>query len=261
MKVINMARFFVSGASIKQNRAVITGPDVKHISRVLRLPAGEVIGLSTGNGREFAARITEITNNEVICEIIAEKKVSPEPPVRVTLYQGIPKGEKMELVIQKNTELGVSRIIPVICERTVVRLDAEKAGHRRLRWQRVAEEAAKQSGRTIIPEVSAPVNWEEALEQVSPEVLALMPWEEELTDGIRQVLHTKAKTAKGIKKEVAVFIGPEGGFSQREAKLARSRGVFPVSLGPRIMRTETAGIVAVAIILYELGDLGGAADG
>lgn len=248
-----MARFFVSEKSILDDGLVITGPDVKHISRVLRLKPGDVVTIATGNGREFDAVIKVITGKEVVCDIIDEKTVSTEPPVRVILYQGLPKGEKMELVIQKSCELGVSRIVPVICERTVVKLDGKKAEDRRERWQRVAEEAAKQSRRTNIPEVALPVPFALALEQMAPEDFALMPWEEENAVGISPLL----KGYKGKNSAIAVFIGPEGGFTQEEAALARSRGIRPVSLGPRILRTETAGIAAVAIILYELGDLGG----
>lgn len=252
-----MARFFISEDSINLNTAIITGPDVKHISRVLRLQTGDVITLAAGNGREFEARIVEITNREVPCEIISEKMACTEAPLKVTLYQGLPKGEKMELVIQKSTELGVAGIVPVICERTIVKLDDKKAGDRRIRWQRVAEEASKQSRRTVVPSVLAPVILDKALNQLSEEVLAIMPWEEESSLGIAKVL----KERDISKQEVAVFIGPEGGFSSREAGLAKEAGVAPVSLGPRIMRTETAGIVAVALIMYELGDLGGPING
>lgn len=252
-----MARFFIAETSIQDDIVVITGPDVKHISRVLRLKPGAQVMLSTGNGREFNAIIKDITSKEVVCAIIDEKAVSTESPVRVTLYQGLPKGEKMELVIQKSTELGVSRIVPVVCERTIVKLDPKKAADRRERWQRVAMEAAKQSRRTLIPEVGELVSFTTALDQVNGEVLALMPWEEEFSKGIGPVLRGHI----GRTSEVAVFIGPEGGFTPGEAGIARDRGICPVSLGPRILRTETAGIAAVAIILYELGDLGGIGDG
>lgn len=252
-----MARFFVSEQSIQNGTVVITGPDVKHIARVLRLEAGDLIEICPGDGREFTAAIREITNRDVTCEITATKSVAVEAPVRVTLYQGLPKGEKMELIIQKSTELGVSRIIPVTCERTVVKLDQKKALERQIRWQRVAVEAAKQSRRTVIPEVAAPVSFSQALDQIGSDVLAIMPWEEEQAKGIGPVL----KAGAGERRSVAVFIGPEGGFSREEAVAAQARGVVPVSLGPRIMRTETAGIVAVALILYELGDLGGTANG
>jgi len=254
-----MARFFVPEYVIQNNTAVITGSDVKHIAKVLRLEPGDIIEICTGEGqgREFTATIRNITNKDVTCEITGEKTGAAEPPLRVILYQGLPKGEKMEFVIQKSVELGVSRVVPVLCERTVVKLDDKKALKRQIRWQRVAAEAAKQSRRTVIPEVTEPVAFQQAVQQNNSEVLAVMPWEEEHVRGIRTVL--KSKT--GGHQSVAVFIGPEGGFSQKEADFAQARGVVPVSLGPRIMRTETAGIVSVAIILYELGDLGGTADG
>lgn len=254
-----MARFFVPEYEIKNNIAVITGPDVKHIARVLRLEPGDMIEICAGEGqgREFTATIRDITNKDVTCEITGEKAGITEPPVRVILYQGLPKGEKMEFVIQKSVELGVSRVVPVLCERTVVKLDDKRALARQIRWQRVAAEAAKQSRRTVVPEVAVPLPFRQVVQQINSDVLAVMPWEEEHIRGIRTVLKSKAAGHRSV----AVFIGPEGGFSREETDLARARGVVPVSLGPRILRTETAGIVAVAIVLYELGDLGGTADG
>lgn len=251
-----MARFFVQNDSVEENMITITGPDVRHISKVLRLVPGDKIGVSTGNGREFEAVIREITTKEVISEIVTEKQVSTEAPVRVNLYQGLPKGDKMELIIQKSTEIGVSRIIPVISERTVVKLDGKKAGERRQRWQRIAEEAAKQSRRTAIPQVEEPVKFEAALQGLRENELVIMPWEEQKSGGIKQLLKNNAGVA-----EISIFIGPEGGFSQREARAASEKGVHLITLGPRIMRTETAGIVTAAITLYELGDLGGVDDG
>lgn len=252
-----MARFFVNESSVQGEIITITGPDVKHISRVLRLETGDQIGVSTGNGSEFDAQIREITSKAVICEIVAKKTESTESPIRVTLYQGLPKGEKMELIVQKSTELGVFRIVPVMCERTVVKLDQKKASDKRMRWQRVAEEAAKQSRRMIIPQVEEPVSFQAALGQMPAGTLVIMPWEEQKSGSIRQILKEKS----GILDDIAIFIGPEGGFSQNEADLAVARGVHLVTLGPRIMRTETAGIVATAIVLYELGDLGGLDNG
>lgn len=248
-----MARFFLSENAISDGLAVITGPDVKHIGRVLRLEPGAGITLLTGKGTEFEATIREINNREVTCEITGTREVSAESPVRVVLYQGLSKGDKMELVIQKSTELGVARIVPLISERTVVRLDEKKAAHRLARWQRVAEEAAKQSRRSVIPQVGRPLEFRAALETISAGTLAVLPWEEEQGTGLRDILRANRDNSG----DIAVFIGPEGGFSRNEVELAGSRGVFPVSLGPRIMRTETAGIVAVSVILYELGDLGG----
>ncbi len=252
-----MARFFISCKSIQNNTAVVTGPDVKHISRVLRLGTGEIIRLSTGDGREFAGRIREITSKQVVCEILAEREINTEAPVRVTLYQGLPKGDKMDLVIQKSTELGVARIVPVICERTVVMLDDKKAGARLVRWRRIAEEASKQSGRAVIPEVTGQMPFRVALEEVPGSKLALMPWEQESSLGIKQLLISHRREKPQEYEDIAVFIGPEGGFTKEEVDLARSRGVLPVSLGPRIMRAETAGLAAVTMVIYELGDLGG----
>lgn len=251
-----MARFFVQSDSVENKMITITGPDVKHISKVLRLVPGDKIGVSTGNGREFEAVIREITTKEVISEIVTEKQVSTEAEVRVNLYQGLPKGDKMELIIQKSTELGVSRIIPVISERTVVKLDGKKAGERRMRWQRIAEEAAKQSRRTAIPQVEEPVEFETALEQLGDNQLVIMPWEEQKSGGIKQLLKNNTDL-----NEISIFVGPEGGFSQKEARTAGEKGVHLVTLGPRIMRTETAGIVTAAIVLYEFGDLGGVDNG
>ncbi len=251
-----MARFFVSENSIENNTVTITGPDVKHISKVLRLNPGHHVSVSTGSDREFEAAIREITSKAVICDIVGEKDIVTEPPVKVTLYQGLPKGDKMELIIQKGTELGVSRIIPMICERTVVKLDDKKAGERRVRWQRVAEEAAKQSRRTAVPEVAEPLRFDGVLQELKDQALAIMPWEEQKSGGIKQLLQSNRETG-----DIAILIGPEGGFSPGEAEQAIRAGIQLVTLGPRIMRTETAGIVTAALVLYELGDLGGLDNG
>lgn len=251
-----MARFFVSENSIENNTVTITGPDVKHISKVLRLNPGHHVSVSTGAGREFEAVIREITGKTVICDIVEEREILTEPPVKITLFQGLPKGDKMELIIQKGTEIGVSRIVPMICERTVVKLDGKKAGDRRVRWQRVAEEAAKQSRRTAVPEVAEPVSFESVLRELKDAGLAVMPWEEQKSGGIKQLLQNNRKTG-----HVAILIGPEGGFSHQEAEQAIRAGIQLVTLGPRIMRTETAGIVTAALVLYELGDLGGLDNG
>jgi 16S rRNA (uracil1498-N3)-methyltransferase len=247
-----MARFFVSEDLIKNNTVTVTGSDVKHITKVLRLKPGAVISLLTENGSEFEAKITEINNWAVECSIIAQKQVSTEAPVRITLYQGLPKADKMEMIIQKSTELGVVSIVPVICDRSIAKIDEKKASIKVARWQRIAEEAAKQSRRSVIPVVREVLNFKDALSQLDETVLAIMPWEEEQNGGIKKVLITNKN-----KEAVALFIGPEGGFTSEEAALAREKGVFLVSLGPRILRTETAGIAVAALILYELGDLGG----
>ncbi|WP_418790695.1 16S rRNA (uracil(1498)-N(3))-methyltransferase [Phosphitispora sp. TUW77] len=252
-----MARFFVSEDLAGQQTTVIKGPDLKHISKVLRLGPGDKIGIADAAGREFDVKIREITGKEVICDIIGERASAAELPLEVVLYQGLPKGDKLDLVIQKSTEIGVSRVVPIICERTIVKLDEKKASGRHVRWQRVALEAAKQSRRRLVPVVSEPLTFAAALAEMNSGVLGILPWEEERVVGIKDVFKGSTIT----NKKIAVFIGPEGGFTQEEAKQAESAGVLTVSLGPRIMRTETAGIVAAAIVLYEIGDLGGVKNG
>lgn len=250
-----MARFFVPDSNLNGDKIIITGTDVKHISRVLRLNPGEKIDVVVSEGKEFEAVIREITNKEVLCQVISAKKVSTEPPIVITLYQGLPKSDKMELVIQKATEVGISRVVPVVCERTVVKLDDKKAKERQVRWQRIAEEAAKQSRRTAIPEVSTPITFAKAVSQINSDSFAIMPWEEHTGTGLKEILKEVSVN------NIAIFIGPEGGLTEVEADLAQNNGIHLVSLGPRILRTETAGIVSVAIVLYELGDLGGADHG
>ena len=258
-----MARFFVSPEQVQADRIVITGSDVRHISRVLRLGPGDAVTCVDGTGREWTALILEINNHEVTCSIAGEARCQAEPPVRVTLCQGLPKGEKMELIIQKCCELGVHRILPVNCARTIVQLDAKKATQRQVRWQRVAEEAAKQARRGSVPEVAGLVDFASALQQAPKEALAIMPWEDEGQAGLKSLLREPRVTggdyqADGMpgETEVWIFIGPEGGFTAREAEQARQAGCRTVSLGPRILRTETAAIATLALIMYELGDLG-----
>jgi 16S rRNA (uracil1498-N3)-methyltransferase len=240
---------------VEGGRVTITGSDVRHIGRVLRLGPGAMVACVDGTGRELTARIKEINNNAVVCEITAETVSAAEPPVQVTLCQGLPKGDKMELIIQKCCELGVHRIIPVNCARTVVQLDAKKAVQRQVRWQRVAEEAAKQARRGNIPRVVELTDFSAALCQVPTGALALLPWEEEGQAGFKAALR-ESRRAKPDNPEIWLFIGPEGGFTTEEANLARQAGCRTVTMGPRILRTETAAITALALVMYELGDIG-----
>ncbi len=261
-----MARFFVSPEQVQGNRITVTGPDVRHIGRVLRMEPGDSITCIDGSGRELTALITEIDSTKVVSEIVGAGQSLAEPPVRVTLCQGFPKGEKMELIIQKCCELGVHRIIPVNCARTVVQLDEKKAGQRQVRWQRVAAEAAKQARRGIVPQVAALTDFAAALQQVPSGALAILPWEEEGQVGLRAMFsvssgvpaggHGAQGAAVAPIDEVWVFIGPEGGFTAAEANQARQAGCRTVTLGPRILRTETAAIAMLAVVMYELGDLG-----
>lgn len=246
-----MAHFFVSPEQIQGRQVIITGPDVKHINRVLRLNVGDRITIADGSGKIYNAQIVKTGRNEVNCLLSGESMLDPEPDLKVTLVQGIPKGDKMDGIIQKSVELGVARIIPLLSERVVVHLKKDKAFRRQERWQRISLEAAKQCRRAVVPVVGEPINFRGVFEQVQKGVPALMLWEEEKKLALKTVL-------KGLfsPKAIFVFIGPEGGFSLDEVKAARENGVVTVSLGPRVLRTETAGPACLSIILYEFGFLG-----
>jgi 16S rRNA (uracil1498-N3)-methyltransferase len=228
---------------------------MEHVNRVLRLAAGDEVTIIDGEGGVFSARITGKNKEKVFCEITAEGLPDNEPPVKITLVQGLPKSDKMDLIVQKGTELGLSTLIPLQCERAIVRLDEKKAAQRQERWQRIAMEAAKQCKRGKHPSVERAMSWQEVLESLPEKALCLLPWEEETARGLKSLRDNLE--AKVPPFEIYIFIGPEGGFTRSEAAQARQYGVIPVSLGPRILRTETAGIAVLSIIMYEFGDLGG----
>lgn len=246
-------RFFVPIQAIDQEKIIINGPDVKHIRQVLRLQEGDMLLVADGQGKEYLARIISVDPELVEALIVEEKENQSEPSLAVTLLQALPKGDKIEFIFQKCTELGVVRFVPVVSERCVVKLDGQKAARRKKRWQRIVVEAAKQSGRGRIPHVDNLHEYSQALAGLGG--LTLLLWEGERSRGLKQVL-------KGLRPQpsvINILVGPEGGWTQVEVDKALDRGAIPVSLGPRILRTETAGLAAIAMVLYELGDLGGAA--
>lgn len=249
-------RFFVSPEQIKECRIRITGPDVNHIARVLRLGRGSALTILDGRGKSYAAVIHELGRDEVFCDINKELPSTPACPVKVTLVQGIPKGDKMDLIIQKGTELGVSRVIPLICSRCVVRLAGDRLPRKQERWQRIALEAAKQCRRPDVPEVAEPAELDGVLGSLPANCTALIPWEEENKVSLKDLLYEIEAV-----EETYVFIGPEGGFTAEEVAEARAAGVRPVTLGPRILRTETAGIAVITMVLCRWGDLGGKNNG
>ncbi|MBO8141411.1 MAG: 16S rRNA (uracil(1498)-N(3))-methyltransferase [Firmicutes bacterium] len=252
-----MHRFFLPrleatpGRPIRPDTEVLLeDPDARHITRVLRLRPGDRIVLCDGRGFDYDAVVVRTGASSVIARVGAHRPSPGEAPLFVTLVQGVPKADKMDLIVQKAVEVGVGRIIPAFTERTVVRWDAGKADARRRRWQRIAAEAAKQSGRGRVPEVAAAVPLREIWRR--PDLgTVIVPWEEARGAGLRRAL---AGVPRG---PVTLVIGPEGGLSRQEVDDAVGRGAFPVTLGPRVLRTETAGLVAAAIVLYEWGDLGG----
>lgn len=252
MKEAGAPRFFADPGQINDGVIRITGPDVIHISRVLRLGRGSLLTVLDGRGKSYEAVIRDLDRDEVVCEIIKQLLTTPACPVKVTLVQGIPKGDKMDLIIQKGTELGVSRVIPLLCRRTVVKLDGDRVLRKRERWQRIALEAAKQCRRPDVPEVAEPAELDGVLGSLPANCTALIPWEEENKVSLKDLLYE----IKAV-EEIYVFIGPEGGFTAGEVAGARAAGVRPVTLGPRILRTETAGIAVITMVLCRWGDLGG----
>jgi 16S rRNA (uracil1498-N3)-methyltransferase len=240
-------RFFVD--RVEGGRVTLGKEDSHHLLRVMRAEPGEPFVVLAG-GMQYDCRLAGAEEGRAVGEVVGSAPAGGEPPVRISLFQGLAKGDKMETVVQHGTELGITEFVPVATGRAVVKLDAKKAAERVERWQRIAREASEQSRRGAVPAVSPVASWKEAVGRCRSFDLALVPWEEG-GEPLKQVLsaHPGART-------VAVFIGPEGGLSPEEVALARQKGALAVTLGPRILRTETAGLAAAAAILYALGDLG-----
>lgn len=248
-----MHKFFVPENNIDRNIVTIIGDDVKHIYKVLRLKTGDKININNYKGREFVAEINSIDKAAVICNIIEEINTNNESNIKIHLYQGLPKASKMELITQKATELGVMSITPVITERVVVKNESSEV-KKIDRWNKIALEACKQSRRTLIPKVRNIIKFNEFLEEVKEFDLIVVPYENEKNYGVKNMI-TKFKN-KDI-NNIAIMVGPEGGFEDEEIKSLENLGAYIVTLGPRILRTETAGFVCSSLIMYELGDIGG----
>ncbi|MBD5489698.1 MAG: 16S rRNA (uracil(1498)-N(3))-methyltransferase [Lachnospiraceae bacterium] len=244
-----MYRFFVEPSQIQDKRIVITGRDVNHIKNVLRMKIGEEIAVSNGiDSREYRCGIEEYTEDEVICTLRFIKEDGVELPSKIYLFQGLPKADKMELVIQKAVELGVYEVIPVAAKRCVVKLDDKKAAAKIGRWQSIAEAAAKQSKRSVIPTVHDVMSMGEAITYAKDMDVRLIPYE--LAEDMG---HTKALIeAVPAGSSIAVFIGPEGGFEESEVQAAVTAGIEPITLGRRILRTETAGMTVLSWLMYQL---------
>ena len=239
-----MNRFFTDIENISDGKARITGEDVHHIAKVLRLSVGDSIVLCDGAGYEYQSRIQSISKDEVIANLGEKIVCSTEPHCRVTLYQCLPKAGKMELIIQKCVELGVHKILPVASQRCVVRVNAYEWEQKAKRYQRVAYEAAKQSRRGMIPKIGQLTDF--SREAFSPYDLVLVAYEEERECTLKSALRGASP------RDVALVIGPEGGLSADEVELLKGKGGVCVTLGERILRTETAGMAALAVALYEL---------
>ena len=241
-----MHRFFVKKQNILKDRITLSGEDVQHISKVLRLKCGDRIVLCDGEGTDYIAAIESMAKDSIGTVILEKEASKSEPDINVILYQGIPKSAKMDTIIQKCTEMGIKRIVPVSTARTVVRLESEKDEMKKAeRWAKIAEEAAKQSGRGIIPIIGMPVTLDQALMDAAGLDLVIIPYELEAGIPVKEVL------SKNKVGSIGFFIGPEGGFEPVEVEKAKEMGAVPVTLGRRILRTETAGIAVLTSIMYE----------
>ena len=244
-----MHRFFVEEPAMGENSITITGGDVNHIKNVLRMAVGDKICVINGqNNKEYYCEITAVGNDAVDTRICEIRESDQELGNEVVLFQGLPKSDKMELIIQKAVELGVHTIVPVSTDRTVVKLDAKKEANKRKRWMSISESAAKQSGRLRIPEVTPVVSYREELEMAKKMDVRLIPYE--LAEGMEKTRELMSSIQPG--QSVAVFIGPEGGFESSEIEKAMEIGAWPITLGKRILRTETAGLVTLAMLVYNL---------
>lgn len=244
-----MHRFFVSEDQIGEREITIVGPDVNHIVHVLRMKPGEELRLCTGQDqKDYRCRISRITEEAVQAEILWVEENGVELPNRIYLFQGLPKSDKMEWIIQKTVELGVYQVIPVASKRSVVKLDAKKGEAKCRRWNAVSESAAKQSKRLIIPQVTRVMTFPEALEYAANLDVKLIPYE--LAENMEKTRELVRQIRPG--QSVGIFIGPEGGFERDEVDQALKQGASPVTLGRRILRTETAGMALLSVLMFQL---------
>ena len=244
-----MHQFFVDPHQIQGNRILIEGSDVNHIKNVLRMKVGEELAISNGqDGKEYSCAIWEFQEDGIVCELRSIKEDGVELSSQVYLFQGLPKADKMEMIIQKCVELGVHAIVPVSTKRCVVKLDDKKAKSKIARWQGIAEAAAKQSKRRIVPQIMDIMSFRQAIGFVQDFEVKIIPYE---------LAEDMAKTKEIIQaikpgQKIAVFIGPEGGFDESEVSEALENGTEPITLGKRILRTETAGLTVMSWIMYQL---------
>lgn len=246
-----MFQFFVDKSQIHESEglAYITGADVNHISHVLRMKPGEQFYVTDGERQgKYLCALKSVSAEQVVCDIVQNITDTTELPCEIVLYQGLPKADKMELIIQKAVELGASRIVPVETKRSVVKLDAKKAQAKISRWQGIAEAAAKQSKRDVIPVIGELTTLKEALKEAADFEVSMMPYEN------AEGMAFTRKLLEGIQpgQRVAIFVGPEGGFDESEVEAALSMGTKPMTLGRRILRTETAGLAILSMLVYVL---------
>ena len=243
-----MHHFFVTPEQITGETIFIEGQDVNHMKNVLRMKIGEQVKISDGNNKNYLCEVQEYEDAEARLHIIEELDENTELESKIYLFQGLPKSDKMELIVQKAVELGAYQIIPVATKRAVVKLDAKKAAKKVERWNGISESAAKQAGRSVIPEVTEVLSFAEALKKAQELDVMLIPYE--LAEGMKETKDIISNIQKG--QSVGIFIGPEGGFEVSEVEKAIEMGAKSITLGRRILRTETAGMTILSILMFEL---------
>ena len=243
-----MHHFFVTPEQVEEERIYIEGSDVNHMKNVLRMKPREPVEISDGNNLRYLCEVTSYEPDRAILSILEKQEADTELESKLYLFQGLPKNDKMELIVQKAVELGAYEIIPVATKRCVVKLDEKKASKKVERWNSIAESAAKQAGRGLIPEVTKVMRFQEALQKAKNLDVILIPYE--LAEGMEETKSVIRAIRRG--QSVGVFIGPEGGFEREEVEEAISQGAKSVTLGRRILRTETAGLTMLSILMFEL---------
>lgn len=245
--MVNHRRFFIEPCQIEDGTARITGDGARQIGKVLRLKEGDFICLLDGSGNEHDALISGVTRDAVTARILGTGSCAREPVLRLTLALCLPKGNKVELIVQKGTELGISQYVIVDSERTVAKIEPAKMAERLTRWRKIGAEAAEQCGRAVAPEIDGVAAFGDLAGLIAEHDLALIAWEEEGGASLRDALRTNSDA-----KSVLLIVGPEGGLTEAEVEMAKFAGAKSVSLGKRLLRVETAAIASAAAIMYEL---------
>ncbi len=241
-----MPTFYIKNEQKNEQDIIILGEDAKHIKGALRHKIGDKLDICDESGNKYEAEIIKLEDERVLLQMLFQKECNTEPRLKVDLYQGLPKADKMDFIVQKSTELGVSEIIPVEMERSIVKLDEKSASKKVERWNKIAYEASKQSGRQKVPKVLNVENLKNIIEKFSKYDIVILPYEKENKQNLKQLLQKQQNLTK-----VAIVIGPEGGFSENDLALLNLPNIEKVTLGARILRTETAGMATLAMLMYE----------
>lgn len=243
-----MYRFYIEPSQKQGDTIEITGDDVNHIKNVLRMKNGEQFVLCDGAGTDYLCELAGSRERNLVAAVLEERKSDTELPVRLVLFQGLPKKDKMELIIQKAVELGAAEIVPVVTKRTIVKTDGGKEEKKLTRWQAIAESAAKQSGRGVIPEVRPVHTWKEALASMADFDYNVILYEN--AEGMKPTADCLKQAGK--KSSIGIFVGPEGGFTEEEVAQTVEHGADCLSLGKRILRTETAGLAMLSMLMLSV---------